>query len=55
MEKAEKQLNAVRVMRSIRDRISQEISGMTFDEQHAWIHECLKEKSIVRRRGRVYP
>lgn len=48
MAEIEKAFDAVQMMRSIRDRISEEISGMTFDEQRAYIHERLKDESIAR-------
>ncbi len=39
MARTEKQFDAVQMMRSIRDRISEEIKGMTFDEEQAYIRE----------------
>ena len=48
MTKIEKSFDAVQMMRSMRDRISEEISGMTFEEQQTYIHERLKDESIAR-------
>ena len=41
MARNDKQFDAVRMMRSIRDRISKEISGMSFEEEQAYIQERL--------------
>ncbi len=41
MAKNEETLDAVQMMRSIRDRISKEINGMTFEQQQAYIRERL--------------
>ena len=46
MARTEKQFDAVQMMRSIRDRISEEIKGMTFDEEQAYIREGLRDASI---------
>ena len=48
MARNEKQFDAVRMMRSIRDRISKEISGMSFEEEQAYIQERLQDESIAR-------
>ena len=37
MSKAEKKFDAVAMMRSIRDRVSAEIEGMTLEEELAWL------------------
>ena len=37
MSKTEKKLDAVAMMRSVRDRISAEIEGMTLEEELAWL------------------
>jgi hypothetical protein len=37
----EKPFDAVQTMREIRDRISREIAGMTFDEEKRWMQEKL--------------
>ena len=37
MIKTEKKFDAVAMMRSIRDRISAEIEGMTLEEELAWL------------------
>lgn len=37
MIKTEKKFDAVAMMRSIRDRISAEIDGMTLEEELAWL------------------
>ena len=42
MARTEKQFDAVQMMRSIRDRISEEIKGMTFEEEQAYIREGLR-------------
>ena len=48
MAKIDKQFDAVRMMRSIRDRIGKEISGMSFEEEQAYIQERLRNSSIAR-------
>ena len=37
MSKAEKKFDAVAMMRSIRDKLSAEIEGMTLEEELAWL------------------
>jgi hypothetical protein len=37
----EKPFDAVQTMREIRDRISREIAGMTFEEEKRWMQEQL--------------
>ena len=41
--KTEKRFDAVQTMRRIRDSISAEISGMSYDEERRFIDERLKE------------
>ena len=48
MAKIDKQSDAVQMMSSIRDRISKEISGMSFEEEQAYIQERLRDESIAR-------
>ena len=45
MARTEKQFDAVQMMRSIRDRISEDIKGMTFEEEQAYIREGLRDAS----------
>lgn len=45
MAKAEKQFDAVQMMRSIRDRMSEDIRDMTFEEEQAYIRQRLRDKS----------
>ena len=42
--KKEKQFDAVKMMRDIRDKISSETQDMTFDELKAYIKQKLAEK-----------
>jgi hypothetical protein len=35
----EKPFDAVRLMRKLRDRVTRELDGLTYEEQHRWIHE----------------
>lgn len=37
MSEAEKELDAVGMMRSARDKMSAEIEGMTLEEERAWL------------------
>ena len=37
MSRAEKEFDAVESMRVIRDRLSAEIDGMTFEEERSWL------------------
>ena len=48
MAKIEKKFDAVQMMRSIRDRISDEIDGMTFEEEQAYIKKRLRDASNTR-------
>ena len=45
MAKIEKEFDAVQMMRSIRDRISDEIDGMTFNEEQTYIKRRLRDAS----------
>ena len=45
MPKIEKEFDAVQMMRSIRDRISDEIVGMTLEEEQTYIRERLRNAS----------
>ena len=45
MAKIEKKFDAVQMMRAIRDRISHEIDGMTFEEEQTYIRRRLRDAS----------
>ena len=54
MSRAEKKFDAVAMMRSIRDRISAEIEGMTLEEELAWLaSQELKDPFLKRLRDRA--
>jgi hypothetical protein len=54
MSKTEKKFDAVAMMRSIRDRISAEIEGMTLEEELAWLAtQELKDPFLKRLRDRT--
>ncbi len=54
MSKTEKKFDAVAMMRSIRDRISAEIEGMTLEEELAWLaRQELKDPFLKRLRDRA--
>ena len=54
MSKTEKKFDAVAMMRSIRDRISAEIEGMTLEEELAWLaRQELKDPFLERLRDRA--
>ena len=54
MIKTEKKFDAVAMMRSIRDRISVEIDGMTLEEELAWLAaQELKDPFLKRLRDRA--
>ena len=54
MIKTEKKFDAVAMMRSIRDRISAEIDGMTLEEELAWLAaQELKDPFLKRLRDRA--
>lgn len=44
MARVDKEFDAVRMMRSIRARISEEMRGMTFEERQAYIQERLGDE-----------
>ena len=48
MAKIEKEFDAVQMMRSIRDRISDEIDGMSFQEPQTYIRKRLAGASKTR-------
>ncbi len=45
MATSNKQFDAVQMMRSIRDELSKQISGMTFEEEQAYIRQRLREEA----------
>lgn len=45
MAKVEKQFDAVQMMRSIRDRMNEEIRDMTFEEEQAYIRQRLNDEA----------
>ena len=45
MKKREKPFDAVRMMRKIRDRLSEQCKEMTFEEQKQYISERLRGKT----------
>ena len=47
MTEAGKQFDAVQMMRSIRDRISREIRGLSFEEERTYIHERLSRSPLA--------
>ena len=54
MSKTEKRFDAVAMMRSIRDRISAEIEGMTLEEELAWLAtQEIKDPFLKRLRDRA--
>ncbi len=54
MSKIEKKFDAVAMMRSIRDRISAEIEGMTLEEELAWLAtQEIKDPFLKRLRDRA--
>jgi hypothetical protein len=48
MKKREKPFDAVRMMREIRDRLSEQCKEMTFEEQKQYIRERLSGKTTKR-------
>lgn len=40
----EKDFDCVKMMRDIRDQVSREIMGMTYEEQRAWMDKRLAKK-----------
>jgi len=54
MSRNEKKFDAVAMMRSIRDRISSEIQGMTLEEELAWLaSQELQDPFLKRLRDRT--
>ena len=54
MSKTEKTFDAVAMMRSIRDKISAEIQGMTLEEELEWLaSQELKDPFLQRLRDRA--
>ncbi|MBI2822707.1 MAG: hypothetical protein HYX74_10825 [Acidobacteria bacterium] len=54
MSRTEKKFDAVAMMRSIRDRISAQIEGMTLEEELAWLaSQDLKDPFLKRLRDRA--
>jgi hypothetical protein len=49
MSKAEKKFNAVAMMRSVRDKISAEIEGMTLEEELQWLASQQVDDPFLRR------
>ena len=44
--KKEKEFDAVKTMREIRDRMSREILNMTFEEEKAYLKKLLSKKKV---------
>ena len=54
MSRTEKKFDAVTMMRSMRDRISAHIDGMTLEEELAWLaSQDLKDPFLTRLRERA--
>ena len=54
MSRTEKQFDAVAMMRSMRDRISAEIEGMTLEQELSWLaSQELKDPFLRRLRDRA--
>ena len=54
MSKTEKKFDAVAMMRSIRDRVSAQIEGMTLEEEVAWLaSQELKDPFLKRLQDRA--
>ena len=54
MNRTEKKFDAVAMMRSIRDRVSAQIEGMTLEEELAWLaSQELKDPFLERLRDRA--
>jgi hypothetical protein len=54
MSKTEKKFDAVAMMRSIRDKVSAEIEGMTLEEELAWLaSQELNDPFLKRLRDRA--
>lgn len=46
MATSNKPFDAVQMMRSIRDKLNEQISGMTFEEEQAYIRPCLSDEPV---------
>ena len=46
IKKPKKDFDCVKMMRDIRDQISREIMGMTYEEQRAWMKAQLAKKPV---------
>ena len=56
MSRTEKKFDAVAMMRSIRDRISAHIDGMTLEEELAWLaSQDLNDSFLARLREKADP
>ena len=54
MSRAAKRFDAVAMMRSVRDRVSAQIEGMTLEEELAWLaSQELKDPFLKRLRDRA--
>jgi hypothetical protein len=53
--KNEKEIDAVKTMREIRDTINREIQGMSFEEEREYIQNNLRSQSGEGARDRVAP
>lgn len=54
MSRTEKKFDAVAMMRSVRDRVSAEIEGMTLEEELAWLaSQELNDPFLKRLRDRA--
>ena len=54
MNRTEKQFDAVEMMRSIRNKLSEQIEGMTLEEELAWLaSQDLKDPFLNRLREKV--
>ena len=54
MNRTEKKFDAVAMMRSVRDRVSAEIEGMTLEEEQAWLaSQELNDPFLKRLRDRA--
>ena len=54
MNRSEKKFDAVAMMRSIRDKLSAEIEGMTLEEELAWLAtQEIKDPFLKRLRDRA--
>jgi len=52
IDKKEKDFDAVKTMREIRDQFSKEIMNMTFAEEKAYLRKLLATKKLLRLRGK---